>query len=255
MFSAETKFFDAHNHLQNYPGLKETQAALKQASSAGVKLMLCNATRPADWKKVLDLTFGHTGILACFGLHPWFVDEAGEGWLWELEGFLQRAPSGVGEIGIDGTVGKDNGRQEEIFRAQLRLAKKLERPISIHCVKAWGRLLSILKEEKPSVFMLHAYGGPSEMVEELAGLGAYFSFDGGIRNSGREKMRRALVVVPPKRLLFETGAPEPGAAGPGALPEVLGCAAAVLGLSPGSLGELSWNNAKVFLGNIFPAGF
>ena len=149
--------------------------------------------------------------MPCFGLHPWFVDKARAGWLELLEDLLTRAPSCVGEIGLDHAVEADPVKQEEAFRAQLQLAKKLKRPVSIHCVRAWGRLLAVLKEEQPPSFMLHAYGGPPEMVNSLARLGAYFSFSGGMMNPRREKMRKALLTAPPKRLLFETEFPEPGA--------------------------------------------
>lgn len=255
----ETRLFDAHNHLQNYPGPAETAEALEQASASGVRAMLCNGTNPGDWAAVLDLAAGRKGVVPCLGLHPWFVDKARSGWLELLEALLTRAHSCVGEIGLDKTACADHGKQEEAFRAQLQLAKKLKRPVSIHCVKAWGRLLEILKEERPPAFMLHAYGGPPEMVNSLARLGAYFSFSGGMLNPRREKMRRALLTAPPKRLLFETESTESGtllrpAFGKSAgLAEVIRAAAGVLGQSPESLGALSWLNAKTFLGKFFPS--
>lgn len=251
------RLFDAHNHLQNYPGPAETEEALEQASAAGVKAMLCNGTNPGDWEKVLKLASGRKGVVPCLGLHPWFVDKARAGWLELLEDSLTRAPSCVGEIGLDNVAGADPAKQEEAFSAQLRLAKKLKRPVSIHCVKAWGRLLDILKEEQPPAFLLHAYGGPPEMVNILARLGAYFSFSGGMMNPRREKMRRALLTAPLKRLLFETESPEPDmpvrCSGPRGLVEVIRAAAGALGQSPESLGELSWRNAEIFLGKFFPA--
>ena len=218
--------------------------------------MMCNGTNPDDWDNVLALAAGHKGIVPCFGLHPWFVDKARAGWLELLEDHLTRAPSCVGEIGLDHAVEADPVKQEEAFRAQLQLAKKLKRPVSIHCVRAWGRLLAVLKEEQPPSFMLHAYGGPPEMVNSLARLGAYFSFSGGMMNPRREKMRRALLTAPPKRLLFETESQEPDAlrrqSGPQGLGDVIRAAADALGQSPESLSELSWRNAKIFLGKFFP---
>ena len=247
------RLFDAHNHLQNYPGTVEINEAFKRASTAGVKAMLSNGTRPEDWESVLALAAEHKGIVPCLGLHPWFVEEARAGWLELLESFLMRAPSCVGEIGLDKSVAVDFARQEEAFRAQLQLAKKLKRPVSIHCVKAWNRLLAILEEERPPAFLLHAYGGPPEMVNRLARLGAYFSFSGGMMNPRREKMRRALLTAPPERLLFETESPPDAKFQDTAPLQIISAAALALGQSPESLGELSWRNAGVFLGKFFPA--
>jgi TatD DNase family protein len=246
------RLFDAHNHFQRHSDRAGTDGALEQVLAAGVKGMLCNGTSPDDWGSVLALAEGHKGIVPCFGLHPWFVGKARAGWLELVEDFLTRASSCVGEIGLDRAVDAEPAEQEEAFRAQLRLAKKLKRPVSIHCVKAWGRLLEIIKEEQPPVFMIHSYGGPPEMVNELARLGAYFSFSGDMLNPRREKMRRSLLTAPPKRLLFETESPE-GPFGRRSLAEVIRAAAGALEQSPESLGELSWRNAKMFLGKFFPA--
>ncbi|OGS08593.1 MAG: hypothetical protein A2270_02010 [Elusimicrobia bacterium RIFOXYA12_FULL_51_18] len=270
---AEIRLFDAHNHLQNYPGETDPQKVLEKDCSAGVKLTLCNGTNPGDWKKVLDLA-GRKGVFPFFGLHPWFISKAESGWLELLGDFLLRAPSGVGEIGLDRTVNTDLNEQEKIFRAQLQLAKRLKRPVSIHCVKAWDRLAGILKEEAPPAFMLHAYGGAPEMVKKLAELGAYFSFNAGLMDSKREKLRQALMTVPLNRLLFETessdpdsearrsgsqGSENPGVAFPAAnsregypLVEVIRAAAAALAQSPEALGELTWRNAEIFMGELFP---
>jgi len=270
---AEIRLFDAHNHLQNYTGETAPQKVLEKAYSGGVKLMLCNGTNPGDWKNVHDLA-GRKGVFPFFGLHPWFISNAHAGWLELLGDFLLRAPSGVGEIGLDRTVDTDLCEQEKIFRAQLKLAKRLKRPVSIHCVKAWERVADILKEEAPPAFMLHAYGGAPEMVKELSELGAYFSFNSGLMNPKREKMRRALMTVPLNRLLFETessdpdsearrsgpkGSENPGGAFPATnsregypLVEVIRAAAAALGQSPEALGELTWRNAEIFMGELFP---
>lgn len=264
------RLFDAHNHPRNCAGSSGEGGAPEAGLPAGAEAALCNGTNPDDWEKTLSLAAEHKGIVPCFGLHPWFADKAREGWLELLEDFLRRVPSCVGEIGLDHAAGAAHAGQEEVFRAQLRLAKKLKRPVSIHCVKAWGRLAVILKEERPPAFMLHAYGGPPEMVNSLARLGAYFSFGGGMMNPRREKMRRSLLTAPPDRLLFESEPPhfrsgEVGnsrkceadshgfAAGSAGLAEVIRAAARALGQSPESLGELGWRNGKRFLGKFFPA--
>lgn len=240
--------FDAHDHLQNYPGEKETAEAFEQAASAGIQLLLCNGTSPADWEKVLVLS-GHRGVIPFFGLHPWFVSEAKPGWAALLEEMLLRTPSGVGEIGLDKAVNTDPALQEEAFKLQLGLAKKLARPVTIHCVRAWGKLLEILKSERPPAFLLHAYGGPPELMAELAGLGAYFSFGPGLLDPKREKLRKALRAAPPGRLLVETEAPESGS-GPLQLAVIVRAAAAELGRTAEEVGEEAWRNGKNFTGEL-----
>lgn len=246
------RLFDAHDHLQNYPGEKETAEALAAASAAGIKLMLCNGTHPGDWEKVLALA-GCKGVVPFFGLHPWFLDKAQDGWPVLLKDFLLRTSSGVGEIGLDKAIAADLDKQEEVFKVQLRIARELRRPVSIHCVRAWGRLVEIIKEERPGAFLLHAYGGPPELMGELAGLGAYFSFGARLLDPERGKLRKALKAAPPDRLLFETEDPESGL-GPLQLAELIRIAAGALGQSPEALSELGWNNGEAFLGSMLLNG-
>lgn len=246
-------FFDAHAHLQFYRSGTEAAEALRLAAAAGVEVMLCNATGPGDWEAVLALAAGHKEIVPCFGLHPWFLKAAPPGWLAALESVLLRAPSCVGEIGLDG--GKNaagRARQEAVFTAQLRLAGKLGRPACLHCVKAWGSMAAILKAEKPGPFMFHSYGGPPEMVPEFAALGGYFSFGGAVLDVKRQKLRRSLLAVPADRLLFETEAPAADApgwrAGPAGIAEVVSAAADILGRPAGELAGSSLANGKRFIG-------
>jgi TatD DNase family protein len=56
-------------------------------------------------------------------------------------------------------------------------------------------------------FLLHAYGGPLEMVRGFADRGAYFSFSGSFLSAGRERKLEPFCVVPLDRLLVETDAP------------------------------------------------
>lgn len=54
----------------------------------------------------------------------------------------------MGEIGLDkGSYGRkiDFNDQVKVFQKQLELAKELNKPASIHCVRAFGDLLQILK--------------------------------------------------------------------------------------------------------------
>ena len=100
-------------------------------------------------------------------------------------------------------------KQERFFREQLRLACKLERPVIIHCLRAWGRLLQILKEEgiPQSPVLFHAYSGPVEILRELQKRGAYFSFAPDILYEKKKKKRQCACEVSLERLLVESDAP------------------------------------------------
>ena len=231
---------DAHDHLQDPAFSSDLAAVLGRAEAAGVDRAVCNGTRPEDWPRVLALAREYPAVVPCFGLHPWFVAEAPPGWLRTLEGFLDEVPSGVGEAGLDAGRG-DAPAQEKAFRAQLALSREKKRPLTVHCVRAFGRLLDILREEGPlpAGFLLHGYGGASEMVAPFAGLGAYFSFTGP---------RRALAAVPADRLLLETDCPGRKVRGePADIGRILASVARARGEEESRLAESVRENGRRFL--------
>src|SRR5688572_21737445 len=136
--SADLRLTDCHLHLQDPPLLDRLEEVLVRARRAGVAAFVTNGTTEADWPEVARIAGRFPEVVPCFGLHPWFVAERSPRWLEELERHLRLVPSGVGEIGLDRwKQGLDERAQEEVFRAQLDLARRLGRPAMIHCVKAW----------------------------------------------------------------------------------------------------------------------
>ncbi|KAL3138174.1 hypothetical protein ABBQ38_005399 [Trebouxia sp. C0009 RCD-2024] len=101
--------------------------------------------------------------------------------------------------------------QAQVFRAQLQLGQKLQRPISVHCVGAFGRLHEMLHQHAPfpAGLILHSWIGPAEMVDALAKLqGVYFSLSGHLTRMSKKKYEPMVKRVPLKRLLLETDAPD-----------------------------------------------
>ncbi len=205
------RLYDAHNHLQDSRLKSRVDAILAAAKSEGVQRMVVNGSCEEDWPQVLALARDHATIIPSFGYHPWYVKERTPEWREKLTRFLDEVPSAVGEIGLDRWIEDFNpDEQEEVFTWQLRLAAERNLPASLHCLKAWGRLLDILQSEpRPARgFLLHSYGGSRELVLPLAKLGAYFSFPGYFAHDRKTRQREAFLAVPPDRLLIETDAPD-----------------------------------------------
>ena len=202
-------FFDAHNHLQalRFGG---RQAELL-AECPEVARMVVNGCCEEDWPAVAALAEAHRQVLPSFGYHPWCIHERSDHWEVELNRMLDAYPAAVGEIGLDRwKEGLDYEGQEEVFVTQLRIAAERNLPASIHCLKAWGRILELLQEGPipERGFLLHSYGGPTEMVQAFAQLGAYFSFPGYFLRAAKGRHREAFKSVPADRLLIETDAPD-----------------------------------------------
>jgi TatD DNase family protein len=216
---------DAHNHLQDEWLAPHLETIALDCARAGITAMVVNGTAEHDWPRVAALAARFPWVHASYGLHPWDVRSRTPGWHETLRSFLLGdEQAGVGEIGIDRWILEDARpgdapvnpgdaaslqEQLEVFRAQLALAVELDRPVTIHCLRAWGALRDELGGTiRPRRgFLLHAYGGPAEMVPEWVELGAWFSFNTAFLDPRKTRQRAAFRVVPADRLLIESDAP------------------------------------------------
>lgn len=206
------KLFDCHCHLQDQRILPDIENIMERAGSAGIEKLSCCGTSEANWNSVIEIAGRFPSVIPSFGLHPWHTADRSDEWLANLEkNLLSHPKAGLGEIGLDhGLAERNDDEQEEIFIQQLMLASKLERPLSIHCRRAWGRLVPILKEHGPfpSGFVVHAYSGATEILDDLFSLGGSISFSGSITRSGNKRGHKSAAAAPLDRLLIETDAPD-----------------------------------------------
>ncbi|MGE9295209.1 MAG: TatD family hydrolase [Puniceicoccales bacterium] len=212
MSDADAEIFDAHCHWHDARLIPHAEQIERDLQTAKLRYTVVNGTHPGDWDAVAALAEQDERVIPAFGLHPWKVNDAPADWLEKLQSMLDRFPNAViGEVGLDRWIeGHDLPRQEDALKAQLELAAAENRPISLHCLKAWGQMLQLLETVPLPArgFHLHGYGGSPEMVRAFAELGGYFSFSAYVMHSRKVKHRDSLRVVPEDRLLIETDSPD-----------------------------------------------
>ncbi len=219
------RLHDAHNHAHDAwlePWAERVDADLR---AIGLAAAVVNGTCEADWPVVSAFCRRFPWARASYGLHPWDAGNRSADWLDTLRARLAAEPrAAVGEIGLDRWI-LDGARpddprlaglrrapleeQGEVFLKQLALAASEDRPATIHCLQAFGALEGVLRHVATPArgFLLHAYGGPAELVPVFAERGAYFSFNGAFLAERHAAKREAFRRVPADRLLVETDAP------------------------------------------------
>lgn len=208
------KLFDAHCHLQDPRILNKAPKLISTALDSGLLNFAVNGVSEKDWHLVKEMGDKYPSVIPCFGVHPWYVPQRSPNWFTTLKEFFETTPSAaVGEIGLDkGSKGReiDFNDQIEVFRQQLQLAKELKKPASVHCVRAFGDLLHIVKDigPFPDGLLLHSYLGSAEMVPEFVKSGAYFSLSGYIMPMKVQKAKKMLKTIPLERILLESDAPD-----------------------------------------------
>lgn len=216
---------DAHNHLQDSALAPHLDGIASAYAETGLKRAVVNGTCEADWPDVTALARRYDFVLPSCGLHPWDAGNRSAAWFDTLRSTLDANPgAAIGEIGLDrwmiDRARPDDPRlaglrraplpeQIEVFRSQLALAAERNLAASIHCLDAFGALLAVL-EGTPLPkrgFLLHAYGGPADMLPRFIELGAYFSFNGSFLAERHARRRDVFRRIPLERLLIETDAP------------------------------------------------
>ncbi|CAI5469940.1 unnamed protein product [Closterium sp. Yama58-4] len=100
--------------------------------------------------------------------------------------------------------------QVSLMCEQLQLARRLHHPIALHCVQAYGHMLTALQQHGPFTagVILHSFNGPPDMIPALISLNAFFSFSRLSASSPPHKLAHLLHQVPLDRLLLETDSPD-----------------------------------------------
>lgn len=203
---------DAHNHLQDVRFAGKQDEIIDTLRKVGVTSCVVNGTEPSDWSAVAELATNHADfVIPSFGLHPWKTKGRADNWFELLRDFLNRLPhAGVGEIGLDRWIeDHDIEDQTGVFEAQLQLAAEMDRPCTVHCLRAWGQLLKLLASCRTLPrFLVHSFGGSIETGMKLADMGAYFSFSGYFLDPRKSKVVDVFRQLPQDRILVETDAPD-----------------------------------------------
>jgi TatD DNase family protein len=205
-------FADSHTHIDLSEFDSDRPAILKRAAEAGVERMLLVAQ--ADDSAGLDrglATARDHGLKASGGLHPHeaihWTDALGA----RLESLaVAKTISAIGEIGLDFHYDHSpRDRQEEVFRLQLRLAKKVKLPVIIHTREADELTIRILQEEKAEETggVIHCFTGTQALADAALALGFFISFSGIACFTNAGPLRAIAATVPLDRFLVETDCP------------------------------------------------
>ncbi len=131
------------------------------------------------------------------GVHPWHAAECA---LPSAEEIMKA--DAVGEIGLDKACGVDFEMQQALFVKQLELAERFEKPVVLHCVRAFEEVMTLLERHTLRAVLFHGFIGSREQASRAVKKGYYLSF--GARTEGSNKTIEALRETPLERLFVET---------------------------------------------------
>lgn len=251
---------DAHCHLTGtHLAEDQVEATLARARAEGVTGFIAVGTDLDDSRAVLDLARRVPGIQASLGIHPheaktWAPDSG------TALAALAADPAVrfVGETGLDWHYDlSPRDEQEAVFRAQIRLALALDKPLMIHTRSAPEATLRILAEEGADRVrgIIHCFSEDRAFAAKALDLGFYLSFSGIATFRKAEGVREVAAWAPADRILVETDAPflapvpfrgKPNE--PGYVRFTAEAVAELRGISSSKLAELTTRNLEALCG-------
>ncbi|MGV3547664.1 MAG: TatD family hydrolase [Pedobacter sp.] len=120
------------------------------------------------------------------GIHPWYgkLEELPKNMKYLNVLARQENVKLIGECGLDKLKGETMESQQQMLEAQILLAEELQKPLILHCVKAFEELIALKKHLRPSVPMIiHGFNKKLEMAQQLVNQGFYLSFGAAVLKS------------------------------------------------------------------------
>ena len=143
--------------------------------------------------------------ICSLGLHPWFMESSWQDSWHNLEK-LSQLPQviAIGECGLDRNCKLPIALQTIVFQKQIQLAEGLQKPLVIHCVKAFSELIALKKQAKPMMpWVIHGFHKKASVYQLLLEHGFYFSFGAAILQD-QAFVAEAIATIPISRFLLET---------------------------------------------------
>ncbi|MFT3903069.1 MAG: TatD family hydrolase [Niabella sp.] len=137
------------------------------------------------------------------GIHPWHIPENWQG-LYDELARLAKHPNlmAIGECGLDKICNTDMHLQRDVFIAQIKLANEIDKPLIIHCVRAYEEVLQALsscRNEMPVIF--HGFNKSEALAQSLVRKGFYLSFGAAVK---KVNIASYIPRLPLSRIFLET---------------------------------------------------
>jgi len=246
--------FDSHIHLSDPEYDSDIPYIINCMKKMHIKAC-CVSEDLLSSKKTIDLSKKTDLIFPFVGIHPGKADEKLEPML-ELINQNIGSIAGIGEIGLDSTYVSSElefQRQEQLFRGQLAIAEKIQKPISIHSRKTLDKIYEIIPSYSLSGMVLHWFDGSKQQLSKAMDLGFFVSF-GPLLVYAKDK-QVLLSKTEINRILVETDGPVKFSkcfalkpAQVSFIPSIVFCASKILRKSYDEFSAILEKNSNDFLG-------
>ena len=199
-------FIDTHCHIvsEYYDDIDEV---IKNAIDNGVLKIIINGYNMQSNREVLELVKKYDIVYGALGIQPEELYDYNDDSLKFIEEHINDEKIiAVGEIGLDYHYDTDKELQKELFKRQLEIAYKYNKPVIIHSRDCIQETYNILKESKVKGTM-HCYSGSKEMALEFIKIGFLIGIGGVSTFKNAKNIVDVIKYIPLEYIILETDSP------------------------------------------------
>ena len=207
------QLIDTHVHI-NFDVFQGNLNSLRQRwQDAGVVHLVHSCVEPKEFQGIQSLADRFPELSFAVGLHPLDVDKWDDDTAVKIQALAESdcRVVAIGETGLDFYKADNQEKQVLALIEQLKIAKKLDIPVIIHCRDAAAKLKEVLTDfwqaEGAVKGVMHCWGGNEEETQWFLDLGFYISYSGIVTFKNAKQVQAAAKIVPSDRLLIETDCP------------------------------------------------
>ena len=206
--------FDTHAHYDDKAFDEDREEMLASLPENGIGNVVNVCASINSLRRIIPLTEKYPYVWGAAGVHPDYAEEMTEETLEEIRKVLQHEKIlAVGEIGLDYYWHKEpenHKRQQEMFRAQLDIAREEKLPFMIHSRDAAEDTLMIVKEYMQKGMyggIMHCYSYGLEHAREYVKMGLFLGIGGVVTFTNGRKLKEVVHEIPLDNLVLETDCP------------------------------------------------
>ena len=197
---------DTHCHIfREY--FEDIDEIIQNSMSNGVRMIIVNGTNRRDNEEVLELVKRYDIVYGALGIQPEEINDYTEDNLKFIEEHIDDDKIlAVGEIGLDYHYECNKELQKELFKKQLDIAKRHNKPVIVHSRDCIMETYNILKETNVKGIM-HCYSGSVEMAKKFVELGFLLGIGGVSTFKNASKILDVIKNISLEYIVLETDAP------------------------------------------------
>ena len=206
--------FDTHAHYDDKAFDEDREEMLASLPENGIGNVVNVCASINSLRRIIPLTEKYPYVWGAAGVHPDYAEEMTEETLEEIRKVLQHEKIlAVGEIGLDYYWHKEpenHKRQQEMFRAQMDIAREEKIPFMIHSRDAAEDTLMIVKEYMQKGMyggIMHCYSYGLEHAREYVKMGLFLGIGGVVTFTNGRKLKEVVHEIPLENLVLETDCP------------------------------------------------